>query len=191
MEMSLTDQELLSERFRIFFISELLMIFTLPPPSVMEVVRIPMRVTTPRKPLTSTMSPTLYWFSSSMNAPMTTSAIRLSALKPTTRARTPTLAMMVPTLTPSRDRLWQTMMMPATYLTRLASRDSMEPPRWERGLMQPSTKMMMLAASRITSTIMTSFSREVIFTVKTAPSSLKSNRSVKQPTAMTAASRSR
>ena len=39
---------------------ELLMIFTLPPGSVMLVVRMPMSVTVPRKPPTSTISPTLY-----------------------------------------------------------------------------------------------------------------------------------
>ena len=179
MEISLTDQELLSERLRIFFISELLMIFTLPPPSVMEVVRIPILVTTPRKPLTSTMSPTLYWFSSSMKAPMTTSAMRLSALKPTTRASTPTLAMMVPTLTPSRDRLWQTMMMPATYLTRLLSSDSTDPPRWVRGLIPCRMKMTRLDTSSTSRTMTASFSRALSFREKTAFSSVKSTMSVK------------
>ena len=155
------------------------MIFTLPPPSVMEVVRMPILVTTPRKPLTSTMSPTLYWFSSSMKAPMTTSAMRLSALKPTTRASTPTLAMMVPTLTPSRDRPWQTMMMPATYFTKLLSRDSTEPPRWVRGLIIPRMKVMMLDASSTTSTMTTRRSSAFRFMDITSLNSLKSTRPLK------------
>ena len=83
--MSLTAREMLSDRFRMFFISELLMILTLPPTSMIEVVRMPISFTVPRKPLTSTMSPTLYWFSKSRKMPVTTSATRLSAPKPTIR----------------------------------------------------------------------------------------------------------
>ena len=92
--------EALSERFRIFFISELLMIFTFFPASIMAVVRIPILLTMPRNPFTSTISPTLYWFSTIINRPVTRSAIRLSAPKPMTRAMTPRLATIALTSTP-------------------------------------------------------------------------------------------
>ena len=55
---------------------------------------------------------------------MTTSAIRLSALKPTIRAKTPTLATMVPMLTPTMLRALHRMMMTARYRTRLDTSDS-------------------------------------------------------------------
>ena len=118
--MVLAAMETRSDRFRIFFMSELLMIFTLPPTSIRQVVRMPISQTVPRKPFTSTMSPTLYWFSKSMNIPVITSAIRLSALKPTTRVNTPTLARMPVTFTPRMYRPQQRMTMAATYFPKLA-----------------------------------------------------------------------
>ena len=50
----------LSERLRISFILELLMIFTLPPASKIEVVLMPIELTVPRNPFTFTISFTLY-----------------------------------------------------------------------------------------------------------------------------------
>ncbi len=94
----------LSERFRMFFISELLTILMFLPVSMIDVVRMPISLTVPRKPFTSTMSPTLYWFSNSMKNPVTTSAIRLSAPKPITSARMPTLVTIVLTSTPKSER---------------------------------------------------------------------------------------
>ena len=118
--MLLTAKEALSERFSRFFIWELLMILTFLPTSSMEVVRMPISLTTPRKPSISTMSPTLYWFSKSMKVPVTTSSMRLSAPKPTTRATIPTLATMVLTSTPRIERPQQRMTTAATYLRMLA-----------------------------------------------------------------------
>ena len=80
---------------------------------MIEVVRMPISLTVPRKPLTSTISPTLYWFSNSMKKPVTMSAIRLSAPKPITRASTPTEATMVFTSTPKIDSPQQRMTMAA------------------------------------------------------------------------------
>ena len=97
------------ERFRISFMLELLIILTFPPRSVIDVVRIPMEVTVPRKPLISRISPTLYWFSNNMKNPVTTSAIRLSAPKPIIRAMMPSDATIVATLTPNRLRPQQIM----------------------------------------------------------------------------------
>ena len=79
-----------------FFISELLTILTFPPGSVMQVVRMPIWDTVPRKPPTSMISPTLYWLSSRMNMPVTMSAMRLSAPKPMMRAMIPSPARIAP-----------------------------------------------------------------------------------------------
>ena len=78
------------------------MILTLPPASTMLVVLMPILDTVPRKPSTSTMSLTLYWFSMIMNKPVMTSAISDSAPKPITRATIPRDATIVETSTPRR-----------------------------------------------------------------------------------------
>ena len=125
-----------------------------------------------------------------MNVPMTTSAMRLSALKPTIRASTPTLAMMVPMLTPRRLSPPHRMAMTATYRTRLAVRLSTERARWLAGLMSPSTSTIRFSASRMPNTSSASFSSAVPFTVNTAASSLKSKALAAMPPTMAAASSS-
>ena len=79
------------------------MIFTFPPESMICVVRMPICVTVPRKSPTTMMSPTSYWCSNSMNVPVITSAIKLSAPKPMISASTPAPASSARTSTPTID----------------------------------------------------------------------------------------
>ena len=126
---SQTATEPLSERLIIFFKSELLIIFVLPPVSLRLIVRMPMLSTVPRNPFTSIMSPTLNWFSKRIKIPVTTSATRLSAPKPRTRATIPRLAKIVLTLTPISVSTQQKPTITIAYFTRLATTAPIVPTR--------------------------------------------------------------